>query len=86
MMLVGLEGQYSDLVSTTEAGYPFCQRVAQWSVGEGAEALHTRSARDDEGTCVPVFRRATLDNARALHRVRFWAHDEQIAHEIVPHT
>jgi hypothetical protein len=72
MMLVGREQQYPDLVSATDAGYPFCQGVALWAISEGADALHTTSARRAGGTCVPVFTEGALSAPRSLDRFRFW--------------
>jgi hypothetical protein len=71
MMLVGREQQYPDLVSATDAGYPFCQGVALWAINEGADALHTTSARRAGGTCVPVFTKDALSAPRSLDRFRF---------------
>lgn len=84
MMLVGFEQQHPELVSPTEAGYPFCQNVAQWSMAQGASALHTASARRTGGTCVPVFSRACLTNARASVRFRFATEAGAVTHERLP--
>jgi hypothetical protein len=71
MMLVGREVDHPDLVSPTDAGYPFCHAVARWAQGLGAQALYSRSARRQEGTCVPVFVRECLSNAESLQRYHF---------------
>jgi RES domain len=39
LMLRGREDAYPDLVSPTTAGYPFCQAVARWARGLGAQAI-----------------------------------------------
>lgn len=70
-LLVGCEIDYPDLVSPTDAGYPFCQAVARWARGEGSQALQTRSARRSEGVCMPIFERDCLTNPRSLGRYQF---------------
>jgi RES domain len=71
IVLVGHEESYTDLTSVIEAGYPFCRAVARWAQTEGAQALHSTSARRHEGTCVPVFARACVSNPTDLRRYRF---------------
>ncbi len=71
LMLVGREVDHPDLVSQTEAGYPFCQAVAQWARAQGAQALETTSARRAAGICVPVFERECLANPQDGDRFRF---------------
>lgn len=71
MMLRGLEAKYPDLISLTDAGYPFCRAAAAWAKTQGADALHTTSARRNDGTCVPVFIRERLDKAATAERYRF---------------
>ena len=83
MILLGHEGHHKELISPTDAGYPFCRRVARWSMGEGAHALHTASARRAGGRCVPVFARETLSSPRIGDRFRFAAFDGQVIHERV---
>jgi hypothetical protein len=81
--LVGAEANYPDLVSPTEAGYPFCQQLAKAAVGQGVDAFDTRSARDPNGTCVPIFNSKSITNAQSLARFRFFAEMGQSRHEVV---
>lgn len=81
LMLVGCEVEYPDLVSPTDAGYPFCQTVAMWAQAQGAQALHTRSARRASGVCMPVFERTCLANLQGLDRHRFFEKDGHVQHE-----
>lgn len=67
--LRGKEALYPELVSPSEAGYPFCQRLAHQAVSAGIAGFFTRSARDPDGTCVPVFAREALGHARVRHRI-----------------
>ena len=60
--LRGQEINNPDLVSETEAGYPFCQRLALKAVKRRIAGFFTASARHDGGTCVPVFARSALSN------------------------
>jgi hypothetical protein len=84
LMLRGREDAYPDLVSPTTAGYPFCQAVARWARGLGAQAMHTTSARWPEGTCVPVFVRDCLTNHARLRRYRFVVSDGKLTCEELP--
>ena len=67
--LRGQEGMHPQLVSPSEADYPFCQRLAHQAVAAGIAGFLTRSARAPDGTCVPVFARDALGRARVRHRV-----------------
>jgi hypothetical protein len=63
--LRGDEGRYPDLVSATDAGYPFCQTLAEEAIGARVNAFFTRSARNrPDGTCTPVFAQGSLTNPR----------------------
>jgi hypothetical protein len=73
MVLLGAEGKHPELVSATEDGYPFCQRLAKAATEDDVEAFYTRSARAADGTCVPVFVQTTLTGANTLARYRFYA-------------
>jgi hypothetical protein len=70
LILCGHEGKYPDLVSQTESGYEFCQKLADQARAAN-DALHAPSARRETGTCVPVFARRALSNAQPLRRGRF---------------
>ena len=67
--LRGKECAHPELVSPSEAGYSFCQKLAHQAVAAGIAGFLTRSARDPDGTCVPVFAREALGRARVRHRV-----------------
>ena len=69
----GYEETYPDLISTTDAGYPFCRSVARWAQALGAQALHSKSARRHEGACVPVFVRECISDGEYIERYRFVA-------------
>jgi RES domain len=47
-----------------ESAYPFCNRIGAAAISEGLHALYVPSARMPGGTCVPVFRRESLSDAR----------------------
>ena len=67
--LRGKETVHPELVSQSEAGYPFCQALARKAVSNAIAGLLTRSARDPSGTCVPVFAREALGHAGVGHSV-----------------
>ena len=81
MTLRGAEVKYPDLVSPTEAGYPFCQRIAKAAIAQGIDAFYTPSARHRNGTCVPIFYRKNITNEQSLARFRFFAEMGQSRHE-----
>jgi RES domain len=82
--LLGAEAQYPDLISLTEAGYPFCQRLAKAAISQRVDAFYTRSARDEHGTCVPIFNPTSPTNAQSLARFRFFAEMGHSRHERLP--
>ncbi len=67
--LRGQEETCPDLVSETKPGYPFCQSLALEAVEYGVEGFLTASARNDGGTCVPVFARPALFGPTIRHGV-----------------
>jgi hypothetical protein len=75
LVLIGHEGRYPNLISSSDAGYPFCQELAGEARRGGVDALYTRSAREPTGTCVPVFTEKTLSNPLAVSRYRFFEQD-----------
>lgn len=81
LMLIGREVEHPDLISPTDAGYPFCQAVAQWAQAQGAQALLTTSTRRSEGRCVPIFERRCLANPQGLDRYRFFEKDGHVQDE-----
>jgi hypothetical protein len=81
LVLIGKEADYPDLVSPTEAGYPFCQALAQSARGSNIGAFLTPSARRDGGICTPVFSRSALANARSIARGVFVTGSAGISYE-----
>jgi hypothetical protein len=84
LTLLGAEAKYRDLISPTEAGYPFCQRLAKAAIDQRIDGFYTRSARDKSGTCVPIFTRGSITNAHSMARFRFFAEMGQSRHERLP--
>jgi hypothetical protein len=70
-ILHGKEIEHPELISATEAGYPFCQSAAEAARKIDIRAFHTPSARHTGGTCTPVFYRTNLSNERSIARVAF---------------
>ncbi len=62
--LCGKEEEYPSLTSATEEGYPFCQDLAKRAIAEDIDGFFVPSARNANGTCVPVFKRESLVNIR----------------------
>lgn len=58
--LLGKEGVHSELVSHTKTGWLFCQDLGRKAVERKLGGFLTASARQDGGTCVPVFTREAL--------------------------
>ena len=58
--LRGQEKHDPDLISETESGYPFCQRLEQKAVNSGIEGFFTPSARHRHGVSVPIFNRDSI--------------------------
>ncbi|WP_224581058.1 RES family NAD+ phosphorylase [Bradyrhizobium barranii] len=68
--LVGEQNRHPDLVSPTDAGYPFCQQVAD-EARSVVSGLHAPSARHTGGVCIPVLDRQSLSQPQVSHRGRF---------------
>lgn len=68
--LCGKEKDCPELVSKTEAGYPFCQALAVQARNSGIDGLHTPSARNTGGICTPIFSRSALANPRFVDAPR----------------
>lgn len=81
LVLLGEEVSHPELISATENGYPFCQRLANEAAADGIDALYTRSARAENGTCVPVFSQPALHHPTTVSRFRFYAENGLSAHE-----
>ena len=71
--LRGQEVAYPDLVSKTEGGYPFCQLLGLRAVEHGIDGFLTASARNDGGSCVPVFARSALSEPRIRYEITLTA-------------
>jgi hypothetical protein len=71
LVLIGKEADHPDLVSQTEAGYPFCQALGLSARASKIDAFHTTSARRNGGICSPVFSRPALANPRSISSVVF---------------
>ena len=71
--LRGKENDYPDLVSQTDAGYPFCQRLGKKATQKNIDAFYTASARNEGGACVPVFTETALSNPSITGRVKVTA-------------
>ena len=84
LSLIGTEVKHLELVSATEDGYPFCQRLAKAAIAQGVDAFYTRSARHQNGTCVPIFNSSSITNIQTLARFRFFAEMGQSRHERLP--
>ena len=71
--LRGKENDYPNLVSQTEAGYPFCQRLGKKATQKNIDAFYTASARNEGRACVPVFTETALSNPSITGRVKVTA-------------
>lgn len=80
--LCGHQGNYPDLVSATDAGYPFCQSVAIEARQQGIHGLSAPSARHD-GTCVPIFFEDAISNPEIKVSLRFTYENGAIRHEVL---
>ena len=67
--LRGQEVHYPHLVSETDDGYPFCQALALAAIGRGISGFFTRSARNEHGTCLPVFLDSALSDPEIVSNV-----------------
>ncbi len=79
--LVGHEVEYPDLVSASDAGYPFCQKLATAARDEGIEGLHAPSARRSGGVCVPIFFEKAISHPAISSTVRLSIAGTVIEHE-----
>jgi hypothetical protein len=84
LMLCGQEGKYPDLVSPTEQGYPFCQRLAASARADHVDGFVTPSARRQGGVCAPVFVLDALSNPRIVATIRLLLDDEHTTYEQLP--
>ena len=58
--LFAIAEQLPELTSKDESGYPKCRQLAEDARNRSVNALRTPSARQQGGTCVPVFDRVAL--------------------------
>jgi len=52
------------IADAQQGGYDQSNEVAKEAINQGLDGLLTRSARRQNGTCLPVFRRSALSNSR----------------------
>lgn len=78
----GQEASYPDLISSTSAGYPFCQSVATTARSAGHDALYASSARCS-GICVPIFSEGAISTPHIETTVRFTFDGSVLHHEMV---
>lgn len=83
LILCGQEQTHTELVSTDEGGYPFCQSLARQARTQGISAFNAPSARRKGGVCVPVFTKDALSNHRSHHFMTFTTRDGQVEYERV---
>ena len=76
--LRGYEGDFPQLVSETDDGYPFCQELALEAVQRGISGFFTPSARHQDGTCVPVFSDSAISNPEILSSVTAIVSDGEV--------
>ncbi len=77
--LCGYEEDYPELVSPTDAGYPFCQALALEAMEAGHHALRAPSARAQGGKCVPIFYRDNVSDISAEERLSFVRENAELA-------
>ncbi|MBR1235618.1 RES family NAD+ phosphorylase [Bradyrhizobium sp. AUGA SZCCT0182] len=82
LTVAGHEATHPDLVSPSDAGYPFCQRLASAARDDGKDALYATSARCS-GICVPIFSEPTISNASIRATVRFTFDGTTVQHEVL---
>ena len=80
--LLGRESDFPDIVSPTNAGYPFCQRLASDARAAGLDALFAPSARHNAGTCVPIFTENSISNPVVNGNAQFNYDGAAITHSI----
>jgi hypothetical protein len=83
LMVAGHEGSHPELVSPTDAGYPFCQSLATAARDHGHDALYASSARH-AGVCVPIFSEPTISSPVVAATVRFTFDGSVVQHEKLP--
>lgn len=77
--LCGHEEDYPELVSPTDAGYPFCQALALEAMKAKHHVLRAPSARARGGQCVPIFYRDNVSNISAEEHLSFVRENEELA-------
>ena len=76
--LCGKESIHSELVSKTDQGYSFCQRLGLQASAHGVDGFLTASARNNGGTCIPVFARSALSRPRTRYKLELLTTDAEI--------
>lgn len=66
--LLGQERNFQALVSLSDSGYAFCQKLGLEAKKKNIDGFLTRSARNIPGTCVPVFARDALSESNVESR------------------
>jgi RES domain len=82
VQLCGHEQEHQELVSPTEAGYPFCQSLAADARAAGYHALSAPSARA-VGTCVPIFFADNISKPEISQKLRFVFDGKSLSHELL---
>jgi hypothetical protein len=77
--LRGQEEAHPELISKDESGYPFCQNLADAARAANIDGFYTSSARQQGGTCVPVFSQAALRTPAIGGGVRFYWNGSTVA-------
>lgn len=83
LVVAGHESSHPELVSPTDAGYPYCQSLAAAARDNGNDALYASSARS-AGICVPIFSQPTISNPAITATVRFTFDGSAVQHEVLP--
>ena len=83
LVTAGHEDSHPDLISSTSAGYPFCQALAEAARSVGHDALYASSARQAGGRCLPIFSEDSLWGATITKTIRFSFDGTQVRHQIL---
>ena len=68
--LCGQESTHPELISETKEGYPFCQKLGAQAIEREIDGFVTPSARNNGGTCLPVFARSSLSEPTVKLQVK----------------
>jgi RES domain-containing protein len=81
--LCGHEKDHQELISPTDAGYPFCQSLASDARAADYHALSAPSARAPAGVCVPIFSASNISKPEISQRLRFILDGTGLTHEFL---